>query len=292
MGSARPSDGGVRARFHAPTTLADARALLEHHAGDVALSAGGTYRMLLASREVEQAAHTVSLHRIADLDVVRRGGVGALATLRRLERGPMDGPERALTMAASVTAGPLIRSVATAGGNVASGKGDLMPALLVLDAVVHLDDGRALPMVEYVTARPRDGIVTRFSWSVTREEGWSAATVKLARRGMDWPIVTAAVAVRLDAGGVVVDARVAAGALAATPVVLPEVAAALIGFRGEFDVVVRAVEAACVRLQPPTDAEASGRLRRRVAPAVVATATGLAVDLGPDGTCDVEESLR
>lgn len=284
---------GRRARwFHAPTTLEEAAGLLAEHTGAVRLAAGGTYLNLMASQGETQPDHLVSLHRIAGLDDLEAGRIGALATLQRLERWTRSGPDRALTMGAAVVAGPLIRPLATVGGNLGFADGDLAAPLLALGATAHLDDGTSLPVADFVVDRPPDRILTHVTYRPRAADGWSAATVKLARRGMDWPIVTIAVAVRLDDDGQVVEAGAAAQALAATPIVLPGVAAVLIGSAGEPEAFELAGEAAVHRVDVRDDAEASAAHRRRVAPAVAARAAALAVRAGAAGELGTEEAWR
>ncbi len=284
------STGRRALTLHAPETLEEAADLLARHHGNVRLGAGCTYVMLMAAHGEVQPEHLVGLHRIPGLDQLEPGRVGALTTLRHLERGPRTGAERALTMAAAVTAGPLVRTLGTVGGNVGFADGDVVPALMALDAEAHFSDGTAMPVARYVADRPPDRILTGFTYDATQASG---ATVKLSRRGMDWPVVTVSVVVRRDADdGTVTHAQVAAQALAATPVHLPAVAAVLVDSQGEAEAVEYAAESATHRIEVRSDAEASAPYRRRVAPAVVARALTLALEAGPDGDVPLEEARR
>ena len=279
-----------RARyFHAPTTLEEAAALLEAHRGQVRLAAGSTYLMLQAAHGDRLPEHLVSLHRIPGLDEVAEGRFGALATLRHVERGTRSGPDRAVTMAAAVVAGPSIRSLGTVGGNIGFADGDLTSALMATGALVHVHDGSAMPIADFVTAKPPDKIVTHVTHELRASDGWSGATIKLKRRSMDWAIVTISVQVRL-VDGVIEDCRVAAQSLAPEPVMLPAVAAVLVGSRGEPEALDYAAEAVTHRLEPREDAEASGAYRRAVAPAIVRRALLTALELGPDGDVDLREA--
>lgn len=277
--------------FHAPDTLDEAAALLEEHHGDVRVAGGATYVMLMASHGEVQPTHLVSLHRIPGLETLEPGHLGALVTLRRLERWSRTGPERALTMGAAVVAGPLVRTLGTVGGNVGFSDGDLVAPLMALNARVQLHDGRALPVAEFVEQRPA-AIITDLHYAARAADGWSAATVKLAHRGMDWPIVTVAVALQRDDDGTVVAARAAAQALAPTPTMLPGVEAVLVGSQGEPEAIDYAAEAATHRIEIREDAEASAAHRKRVAPAVVARALEIAFEAGPDGAVELEEAWR
>lgn len=284
------STGRRPRHLHTPETLEEAGSLLAEHAGDVRLGAGCTYLMLMASHGEALPGHLVSLHRIVGLDERRPGRYGSAVTLRELERGDLTGPERALTMAAAVTAGPTVRNLGTLGGNVGFADGDLLPALLALDATVHLDDGREMPVGNYLDDRPSDRIVTALSHDRHADDGWSGATVKLSQRGMDWPIVTVSTALRLSQDGEILESRTAAQALAPTATTLPGVDAVLVGSHGEPEALEYAAEAALHRTEVREDQEASASFRKRVAPAVVRRALDIALRAGPTGQVAIREA--
>ena len=284
------SNGRRPQHLHAPDTLEEAATLLTEHAGEVRLGSGCTYLMLMASHGETLPPHLVSLHRIPGLRGSEPGRYGAGVTLRELERGPLSGPERALTMGAAVTAGPTVRNLGTLGGNVGFADGDLIPALLALEAVVHLDDGQDLPVEQYVEARPLDRIVTAVSHERRIEDGWTGATVKLSQRGMDWPIVTVSTALRLGDDGEIIEARTAAQALGPTVTTLPGVDAILVGSHGEPEALEYAGEAALHRTEVRDDQEASAAYRKKVAPVVVRRALEVALRAGATGEVAVREA--
>jgi len=140
--------GRLGETWHAPASWSEATDLLDRLGPDAAVAGGATYLMWRASRGEPMPEHLVSLHRITEGQDHAEGALGALVTLRALERGTRTGPQRAVTMAASVTAGPAVRTLATLGGNLASGfpQADVVPALLALGAEAHLSDGSSLPV--------------------------------------------------------------------------------------------------------------------------------------------------
>jgi aerobic carbon-monoxide dehydrogenase medium subunit len=254
---------------------------------EAAVSGGATYLMWRAARGEPMPAHLISLHRIIEHDEVRDGSVGALATLRRVERGPTAGAQRALTMAASVTAGPSVRTLATVGGNLASGfpQADLVPALLALDVMVHLGDGRRVPIAEVVDEGLRTAdLVTRFTHELTGSEGWTGATVKLSRRGMDFSIATVSAVLRID-DDEIADARVAVGSLFERPTRLRAIEAALVGADPSEETVRELLDHVRVGGKPfLDDDEATAGYRQQIAAAAVRKALLLAAQLGPDGS--------
>jgi CO/xanthine dehydrogenase FAD-binding subunit len=228
--------------------------------------------------------HLISLHRIPEHDEVRDGSVGALATLRHVERGPATGAHRALTMAASVTAGPSVRTLATVGGNLASGfpQADLVPALLALDVTVHLSDGRRVPITEVVDEGLRtDDLVVRVTHELSGRNDWTGATVKLSRRGMDFSIATVSVVLRIQ-DDEILDARVGVGSLFERPARLRAIEAALVGADPSEETIRELLDHVRVGGRPfLDDDESTAAYRQQIAPAAVRKALLLAARLGP-----------
>lgn len=278
--------GRLGRHVHTPASWTEAAALLAEHPLDGAVSGGATYLMWRAAHGEPMPDHLISLHRIPGHDEVGDGSVGGLATLRRIERGPVTGPQRALTMAASVTAGPAVRTLGTLGGNLASGfpQADLVPALLALGVTVHVSGGEQRPITDVVQRGLLTAdLVTRVSHDLRRENGWTGATVKLSRRGMDLSIATASAVLRVD-GDEIVDARVAVGALFDRPARLPAVEAALIGADTSEETMFELMAAVGVTGHRfVNDEEASASYRSKVAAPVVRRALVKALKLGPSG---------
>jgi CO/xanthine dehydrogenase FAD-binding subunit len=285
--------GRVGRWVHTPESWQEAADLLAEHSVDAAVSGGSTYLMWRATKGEPMPDHLISLHRIKDHDEVLDGSVGALATLRRIERGPTTGAHRALTMAAGVTAGPSIRTMATLGGNLASGfpNADLVPALLALDATVHLHDGRQVPATDVVEAGLRtDDLVTRITHELAERGDWSGATVKLSRRGMDLSVATISVVIRTE-GDEIVEARVAAGALFDRPTRLASIENALVGADTSEETIRELLDIVRVSGKPfLDDQEATSGYRQRIAGNVVRRAILLAAHLGPAGAATTGEA--
>lgn len=271
---------------HTPESWDEASAVLAEHPFDGAVSGGATYLMWRAAHGEPMPDHLISLHRIPGFDDVTDGSVGALASLRKVERGPMNGPQRALTMAASVTAGPAVRTLATLGGNLASGfpQADLVPALLALDVTVHLTEGRQVAVRDVVDkGLLTTDLVTRVTHNLRAEDGWTGATVKLSRRGMDLPIATASAVLRV-ADEEVIDAHVAVGSLFDRPTRLAAIEAALVGADTSDETMRELLGVVGITGRHfVDDEEASGAYRSKVAVAVVRRALTTALDLGSDG---------
>lgn len=279
--------------FHAPASWDEARSLVAQHGTEAAVSGGATYLMWRAARGEPMPPHLVSLHRIPEHDEVRDGSVGALATLRRVERGPATGAQRALTMAASVTAGPSVRTLATVGGNLASGfpQADLVPALLALDVTVHLSDGRRMLITEVVNEGLRtDDLVARITHEPPGGDGWTGATVKLSRRGMDFSIATVSAVLRIE-DDEILEARVAVGSLFERPARLREIESALVGADPSEETIRELLNIVRIGGKPfLDDDEATAGYRQAISGAAVRKTLLLAARLGPDGVPGVGQA--
>lgn len=137
---------------------------------------------------------------------------------------------------------------------------DGAPPLMVLGAEVVLESvagRRTLPIEDlyaddgmaYLTKR-RDEILTAVH--LPARPGWKSTYWKLRRRGsFDFPVLGVAAAVRLGAGGVVEEARIALGGVASRPVLLPA-AAELVG-KALTDEAIAAFEHTAGRQARPLD---------------------------------------
>lgn len=116
--------GTTRIEYHAPTTLAQAVALLSEHGQAAAPLAGGTDLVPALKHGVLRARHLVSLSRIAghrEIATTPDGGlaIGAFATLAEVARSPLVRSAcPALAEAAAQAGSPLLRNRGTLGGNV------------------------------------------------------------------------------------------------------------------------------------------------------------------------------
>lgn len=289
------SHAGLRGQeVHTPATWEEAAALMGAHPLDSGVSGGATYLMWRAAHGEPMPEHLISLHRIQGHDEVDDGSIGALATLRRVARGPQTGAQRALTMAASVTAGPAVRSLATVGGNLASGfpQADLVPALLALDAEVHLADGARVPVSQVVDrGLLTSQLITRVTHDLAGEQGWTGATLKLSRRGMDLSTGLVSVVLQVD-GEEIVQARVAVGSLYERPTRLSAIEAALVGADTSAETMAELVEVIGVKGRRfHDDDESTARYRGRVAGPLVRRTLTLALTLGSAGTPQVGDAL-
>jgi len=228
----------VRAR-----SLSEAIKLLASETG-VALIAGGTDLVVKLKDGALRPSVLVAIDGLPELSTIEgRDGeglwVGAAATHADIMASPAVRDSAPLLAAACATVGsPQIRNRGTIGGNVvtASPAGDAIPALLCLDAVVHIDGAageRAVPAERFFVGPGRTVLaagemVTGFLIPpTTAARRW--AYRKLGQRKA-LSVSIAGVAVTLGiVDGAVVHARVALGSVAPTVRRAPALERALIG---------------------------------------------------------------
>jgi len=130
----------------------------------------------------------------------------------------------ALQEAARCIAAPSVRNLATLGGNIASGFGDILPALLVYDAELISFDGKfmtALPLIEWLNnhwsgIKPAADLVAEIRISPTRLESPLTDRLeifrKVGRREVFTPsLVTVAISASIDEELRFREVRIAAG---------------------------------------------------------------------------------
>ncbi len=194
------------------------------------------------------------------------GGVAMSAILDNRDLTFLHAPARAI-------GGPAIRNMATVGGNLFAETpyGDLAVALLALDASVLVQSGygsaRAVPMEEFLAGRSRGE--SRFVAGVQFQRPTSPGDLRFRKVSRVKPkgISVLTIAAHLPAAsGRIVQARVAYGAMAPTPIRARGVERALEGRALDTATVAAARAAALEGVQPATDAIASEWYRREVLP--------------------------
>lgn len=245
-------------------TLAEAQRAM---GSDAIFMAGGT----LVMRDVNAGATATRIVRSSDpvLGDIRLSGDGvtigagvtmaAIATHRDLSF---------LAPVARAVGGPQIRNMATVGGNLFAPHpyGDLAVALLALGARVAVvsQSGAPRPIMDILRERGRVGLVA--SVHVPRPQSPADFTFLKVSRIKPKGVSVLSVAAHLPRqGGRIRGARVAFGAMGATPLQATAVERVLDGQNLDASTIARAVQVAVEGLDPPTDALASAWYRREVA---------------------------
>jgi len=231
-------------RFETPSSAQEAAVLLASAQGQARVLAGGTDLLVQMRSGRLQPGLIVDIKGIDEIVSVRResGGwrVGAAVACMDLMNdkgfakafpGVIDG--------ANWIGSIQVRSRASMGGNLcnASPAADSVPAMMAVGALASIEgpNGRREIPVEQVpqgpgktSLAPGELLVSFFFPDQPARSG-SAYMRFTPRTEMDIAVVGAGVSLTLDAKGVCTEARVCLGAVAATAIVVPEAAQALIG---------------------------------------------------------------
>lgn len=269
------SDGARR--FLAPASVA-ALADLVIANPDATLVAGATDVGLWVTKGMQQPATVIYLGRIAELrDISDVGG--------HLRLGAMVNHIDVRTALAALSpqldelmrrfGGEQVRNAGTIGGNIANGSpiGDLPPALIALGARLVLrrgDERREIALEAFfLDYRKQDRRPDEFVEAVLVPKLPEDALFhisKISKRfDEDISAVCAAFFLRRDAGGTIVEARLAFGGMAGTPKRAKAAEATLIGASWDEAAVASAIAALARDFQPLTDMRASAGYRLKVA---------------------------
>jgi len=158
---------------------------------------------------------------------------------------------------------------------VATSSTDCAPALMSLRASVRLvsaqgerevalEDLYRNDGIDYLARRP-DEILTEVR--LPAAEGWKSSYWKLRRRGaFDFPVLGVAAAVKTASDGTVEEARIALGAVASRPLLVPRAGELLVGRKLGDDVIAEVGAAVGSRAKPMDNADLDIYWRKQVTP--------------------------
>lgn len=227
-----------------PASVKEALQMLEAHAGEARIIAGGTDLALQSQRGRIPSKVMVDMTRISGLDHIEEQDgliyVGARVTHAQVAVSPLIRSRAGvLAEACGSVGGPQIRNVGTLVGNVVNAlpAADGAIALFALDAeaeIAEQTDRRWAPIASLYAGVGRCTVDSSFAMITQLRfralgKGEAGAFERLAkRRALILPILNAAVVVGLP-DGKVQRTRIAVGPVAETPLVAAEAAQALIG---------------------------------------------------------------
>ena len=271
-------------RYERPESLEEALALLAEHGDDARPLAGGQSLVPMLNFRLATPAVLVDINRLPHLDAVSLAGehlrVGALVRQRALERAPEAAAIGALADGLPLIGHLVTRNRGTVGGSVAHADpaAELPLALLALGGWVEAagPDGRRQIAAEdffggflTTTLEPGELVVeVRFP---APAPGEGSALVEVAQRHGDFALAAAAAWVRMT-NGTITEARVALGAVAERPVVLPEAAAVMAGAAVSDEALRHAGETAARSVEPHGSLHAPPDYQRHLSGVLVARA--------------------
>ncbi|MDF2921958.1 MAG: hypothetical protein K0R57_872 [Paenibacillaceae bacterium] len=226
-----------------PNSVEEAWQYKQRFGGSALYVAGGTWlRTRWEARQLPSPPDCIiSLENIAGLRSLsfqqdRELTIGACVRLAELlSSGVIAESFPLIMLAAANIAAPSIRNQATIGGNVMSGVGDLLPALIAAEAEMLIYDGRRtdrIPVEDWVElkSRPEELLLTGLRLHAVAVKH-RCFFHKIGRREQFTPsIITAAGWYHAEADGQIAKIRLAAGSSAMKPMRLRQAEiAALIG---------------------------------------------------------------
>ncbi len=218
--------------YHSPKTLSEAIGLLSQYRDGAKVLSGGQSLLPLLKLRLGSAGHLVDIGRIPGLEYIREEGgflkIGGRTRESALEESPLVRAKYPiLADTAAVIADPLVRNLATVGGNLAHGDpaNDHPATMLALGATVVATGPkgeRTIPIEGFFTglfetALGRDEILTEIRVPVPPPKS-GGAYVKLERKVGDFATAASAVQLTLGAGGEIARAGVGLTNAGLTPV--------------------------------------------------------------------------
>ena len=269
-------------KYHSPSSLDEAIKLLEDLGDDAKILAGGHSLIPMMKLRLAEPEHLVDLNGLSDLDYIREEVgvlcIGAMARESALETSDLIAEKYPILKDTSeVIADPLVRNLATVGGNIAHGDpaNDHPATMVAMDAEVVvcgpaglLGSGkRTIPIDDFfqgplMTALSDNEILTEVRIPSPNENS-GAAYKKLERKVGDYAIVGAAASLYFD-GDTCNKAGIALTNVGPTPVRASEAQEALVGTSVSKEDADRAGELAAEASQPVGDHRGSEEYKRSV----------------------------
>ena len=257
--------------FHEPATLAEACQIMAYYGVKARVIAGGTDLMVNMKRKLVSPEQLVSIARIEELkkfdsasDVLK---LGSCFTVADIEASEVIGKKwSALCAGAKALGSPLIRNLATIGGNLASARpaADLPPPLMAYGARVVLKKKSGERVVSLdnffrggaLTEIAPDEILTEIQIDAPPPYSGASYINLSSRSACDCNLVNIASFIGLDGpGGTIRTARIVMGCVAPIHVRAPSPEKLLIGEKPSEALFERAGEAAMNDCAPRGHAE-------------------------------------
>ena len=283
--------------YHAPATLAEAVALLARHREEAKVLSGGQSLLPLMKLRLGQPGHLVDIGRIPGLEYLEeKDGVLAIGGRTReaaLERSELIRSRYPLIAdTAAVIADPLVRNLATVGGNLAHGDpaNDHPAAMIALGARVIATGPKGAREIAveglftglFSTVLEPDEILTeiRVPSPPPRSGG---AYRKLERKVGDFATAAAAVQLTLSAGGEVERVGIGLTNAGPTPVRAIDAERYLTGKKLDEATVAEAARLAAKAANPTADRRGTVEYKREMARVLTARALRKAAERAKGG---------
>ena len=265
--------------YHAPKTLAEAVALLREFKDSAKVLSGGQSLLPLLKLRLGQAGHLVDIGRIPGLEYIKEEGgmlrIGGRTREAALERSEVIRQRYPILLdTAQVIADPVVRNMATVGGNLAHGDpGNDHPATMIALGAQVVATGpsgeRVIPIDSFfvglfTTSLKPDEIVTEIRIPVPPARS-GGAYVKLERKVGDYATAAAAAQLTLGASGAIERVGLALTNVGPTPVRAAAAEKLLTGKKPDAAALAEAGKAVAQACSPTEDRRGKQDYKREMA---------------------------
>jgi carbon-monoxide dehydrogenase medium subunit len=283
--------------YHAPGTIDEATALLTKFGEDAKVLSGGQSLIPLMKLRLASPAHLVDINAIPGLSGIREADgflrIGALTRESDLEESEIVRTRYPLLHDTSkVIADPIVRNLATVGGNLAHGDpaNDHPATMLALGAevvAVGPKGERRMPIATFFTGpfetglKPDEILVEiRVPVPAARSGG---AYLKLERKVGDFATAAVAVQVTLGANGACEQAGIGLTNVGLTPIKATKAEASLKGKALDESAIKQAAELAAQAAEPSADLRGSVEYKKDLVRVLTARALRKALERAGSG---------
>jgi aerobic carbon-monoxide dehydrogenase medium subunit len=278
--------------YHAPSTIGEATTLLAKLGEDAKILTGGQSLIPLMKLRLASPAHVVDINGIPGLAYLREAEgvlrIGGLTRESELEESDLIRARYPLLHDTSkVIADPLVRNLATVGGNLAHGDpaNDHPATMLALGAelvVVGAKGERRIPIGSFFTGpfatslKPDEILVEIRVPAPTRHS--AGAYLKLERKVGDFATAAVAAQLTLGAGGTCDQVGIGLTNVGLTPIKAAKAESALRGEKPDEATIKRAAELAAEASEPAADLRGSVEYKRDLVRVLTARALRRALE--------------
>lgn len=264
--------------YHESKTLEEACQVMAAYGADAKIIAGGTDLMVNMKHRLETPKQVVSIARIDELKAMEEKAagvkIGSCVTVAELiESEIINKKLPALGAGARNLGTPLIRNLATIGGNIGSARpaADLPPSLMAYGGRVVLKTAKAkreVPLDTFfigpgITEIQPEEILCEIQVDFPPPGSGCGYTGLGARKSQDCNIVNIASFIKLDTDGETIQsARIVMGCVGPIPFRAVAAENCLIGEKATEDLFDAAAQAACSEAKPIDDFRGSAEYKR------------------------------
>ncbi len=285
--------------YAAPETLAEAISLLQANP-QAKILAGGHSLIPMMRFRLASPALLIDINRLHDLQYIRQEDgwlkVGAMTRESALEESAMVQSQYPLLAdTARLIADPLVRNLATLGGNLAHADpaNDHPATMLAYNAQIEAsgpDGKRSIDIQDFFTgpfetAMAAGEILTEIRIppeAIAPRSG--GAYMKLERKVGDYATAAVAVQLRLDGNGHVQTCGIGLTNVGLTPILADQAASSLVGKLPDDSAIAKAAALAAEASEPSTDARGSEEYKRALVKTLTARAIRKALSRAQGGS--------